>query len=63
MTLDKARKLIKVQADFGGSYNRHSAQLILTEVQKQHGQKAVDQLITEFRLDQIFDFVPGQRFT
>lgn len=62
MTLDKARQLIKVQADFGGSYNRHSARLILTEVAKEHGQKAVDQLIDEFKLDQIFDFRQGQDF-
>ena len=62
MTLDKARQLIKVQADFGGSYNRHSAKLILTEVAREHGQKAVDQLISEYRLDRIFDFETGQNF-
>jgi len=62
MTLDKARQLIKVQADFGGSYNRHSAQLILTEVAREHGQKAVDGLISEFQLDRIFDFETGQNF-
>ncbi|MCY3768514.1 MAG: hypothetical protein OXG56_03970 [Gammaproteobacteria bacterium] len=63
MTLDKARQLIRVQADFGGSYNRHSAQLILAEVSREHGQAAVDQLITEFRLSEIFDFEVGQEFT
>lgn len=62
MTLDKARQLIRVQADFGGSYNRHSAKLILTEVSREHGQAAVDQLIQEFKLDQIFDFEAGERF-
>ena len=62
MTLDKARELLKVQADFGGSYNRHSAKLILTEVAKLHGQKAVDQLIRDFRLNEIFDFEVGQTF-
>ena len=62
MTLDKARQLIKVQADFGGSCNRHSAKLILTEVAREHGQKAVDQLISDFRLDQIFDFETGENF-
>ncbi len=62
MTLDKAHQLIKVQADFGGSYNRHSAKLISTEVAREHGQKAVDQLISDFRLDQIFDFETGENF-
>ena len=62
MTLDKARQLLKVQADFGGSYNRHSAQLILTEVAREHGQQAVDRLIGEFQLDRIFDFEIGQNF-
>jgi len=32
MTLDKARELLKVQAGFGGFYNRNSAKLILAEV-------------------------------
>jgi hypothetical protein len=62
MTLDKARELLAVQADFGGFYNGNSAKLILSEVQKEHGQQAVDQLIRELRLDQIFDFKPGTRF-
>ncbi len=63
MTLDKARQLLKVQADFGGAYNRHSAKLILTEVSKEHGQAAVDQLIQEFKLNQIFDFTVGESFS
>jgi len=28
MTLEKARELLKVQADFGGSYNANGAKLI-----------------------------------
>lgn len=59
MTLTKARELLKVQADFGGSYNRHSAKLILQEVTREHGQKAADELIKEFELNRIFDFVVG----
>lgn len=62
MTLDRARQLLKVQADFGGFYNGNSAKLILSEVQKEHGQAAVDAFIREFRLDEIFGFEPGTRF-
>ncbi len=59
MTIDKARKLLKVQVDFGGSYNRHSAQLILAEVVREHGRKAADDLIVELALNRVFDFVVG----
>jgi hypothetical protein len=62
MTLDRARQLLKVQADFGGFYNANSAKLILSEVQKEHGQAAVDGLIRELRLDEIFGFELGTRF-
>lgn len=62
MTLDKARELLKVQADFGGFYNSNSAKLILSEVFREHGQVAVDQLIRELHLDRIFGFQPGNRF-
>jgi hypothetical protein len=62
MTLDRARQLLKVQADFGGFYNGNSAKLILSEVQKEHGQGAVDAFILELHLDEIFGFVPGTRF-
>ena len=62
MTLEKARQLLKVQADFGGFYNGNSAKLILSEVQREHGQAAVDQLIRELELDRIFGFEPGTRF-
>lgn len=62
MTLDRARQLLKVQADFGGFYNANSAKLILSEVQKEHGQTAVDLLIVELDLEAIFGFTPGTRF-
>ena len=51
-----------MQADFGGFYNGNSAKLILSEVQKEHGQQAVDGLIRELRLDAIFGFEPGTKF-
>ena len=62
MTLDQAKELLDVQADFGGFYNGNSAKLILAEVSREHGQAAVDQLIRECRLDQVFGFAPGSRF-
>ena len=62
MTLDRARQLLKVQADFGGFYNGNSAKLILSEVQKEHGQPAVDQMIQELDLLNIFGFEAGTRF-
>jgi hypothetical protein len=62
VTLEKAKKLLAVQADFGGFYNCNSAKLILSEVQREHGQAAVDQLIQELDLVRIFGFEPGTRF-
>jgi hypothetical protein len=62
MTLDRAHQLLKVQADFGGFYNANSAKLILSEVQREHGQIAVDGLIRALGLDAIFGFEPGTRF-
>jgi hypothetical protein len=62
MTVDRARQLLKVQADFGGFYNANSAKLILSEVQKEHGQMIVDQLIVELDLQRIFGFSPGTKF-
>lgn len=62
MTLDRARELLLQQAGFGSFYNGNSAKLILSEVQKEHGQQAVDRLIIECGLDKVFDFQPGTRF-
>ena len=60
MTLDKARQLLATQVSFGGGYNRNGARLILADVAREHGQAAVDMLIREFRLDQVFGFAPDQ---
>ncbi|MFP5381540.1 MAG: hypothetical protein ACLGG4_04685 [Gammaproteobacteria bacterium] len=62
MTLDRAKQMLEVQASFGGFYNGNSAKLILSEVQREHGQDAVDRLIRELQLDRIFGFEPGTRF-
>ena len=60
MTLEKARQLLQVQANMGGGYNRNGAKLILADVQKEHGQAAVDQLIRELNLETVFGFKPGE---
>ncbi|MBI2752498.1 MAG: hypothetical protein HYX46_03140 [Betaproteobacteria bacterium] len=62
MTLEKAKQLLKVQADFGGFYNANGAKLILAEVQREHGQPAVDRLILELELERIFGFKRGTVF-
>ncbi len=62
MTLEKARELLAVQAQMGGGYNRNGARLILAEVQREHGQQAVDAFISEFDLEQLFGFLPGTEF-
>ena len=63
MDLDKARELLATQAEFAGGYNRNAARLILAEVQKRHGQQAVDQLIRELGLDRVFGLAPGTDFS
>lgn len=60
MTLEKARELLQVQISLGSGYNRNSAKLILAEVQREHGQAAVDRLIRELELDAAFGFQPGE---
>ncbi len=62
MTLGKARELLAVQANMGGGYNRNGAKLILAEVQTDHGQAAVDDLIREFDFENLFGFKPGTVF-
>ena len=63
MTLDKAGELIGVQLQFGGGYNRNAVRLILGEVQREHGQAAVDALIRDLGLGQAFGLQPGTDFT
>lgn len=60
MTLEKARELLQVQISLGSGYNRNSAKLILAEVQREHGQAAVDRLIRELDLEATFGFRPGE---
>jgi hypothetical protein len=63
MTLDRARELITQQLSFGSGYNRNAVRLILGEVQRVHGQPAVDGLILELDLDQAFGLHPGTDFS
>jgi hypothetical protein len=62
MTLDRARELIATQLQFGSGYNRNAVRLILGEVQREHGQAAVDGLIRELSLEQAFGLKPGTDF-
>ena len=62
MTMEKARELLAVQANMGGGYNRGAARLILAEIQTDHGQAAVDDLIREFDFENLFGFKPGTVF-
>jgi hypothetical protein len=62
MTQDRARELITTQLQFGGGYNRNAVRLILGEIQREHGQGAVDGLIRELDLEQAFGLKPGTDF-
>ncbi len=61
MTIDKARELLQTQVSMGGGYNRNSAKLILAEIDKFHGQTAVDQLINDLELESKFGFKAGEK--
>ena len=63
MTLEKARELIATQLRFGGGYNRNAVRLILAEVQREHGQQAVDGLIRELGLERAFGLEEGTDFS
>ncbi len=62
MTLDQARTLIRTQVALGSGYNRHAVRLILGEVQRVHGQGAVDALIRELGLEHAFGLRPGMDY-
>jgi hypothetical protein len=63
VTPDKARELIATQLRFGSGYNRNAVRLILGEIQREHGQQAVDELIRSLELEQAFDLKPGTDFS
>lgn len=45
MTVDKALELLRNQSQIVGGHTQNGAKLILAEIQKEHGQEAIDQLI------------------
>ena len=62
MTLDKARELIETHVMMASGYNRNATKMVLGELNKDEGQQAVDQVIREFHLDELWDFQPGTHF-
>ena len=62
MTLDKARERLRINIDLGDVDNRNCAKLILAEVSELHGQQAVDNLISEFNLQQALVLKTGHIF-
>jgi len=63
MTLERAREIISQQLQFGGGYNRNAVRLLLGEVQREHGQAAVDGLIRDLALEKAFGLTPGTDFS
>jgi len=62
MTIEKAYELLEIQVYIGQGYNRNAARLILAEVQRDLGQAAIDRLITDLNMTEIFGFIIGQQF-
>ena len=60
MTLERVRDLLRLQTDFGGSYNRASARRILAEVKTEFGAEIATQLIIEFNLTESFGIKPDR---
>lgn len=63
MTLDRAREIITEQLIFGSGYNRNAVRLLLGEVQREHGQRAVEGLVRELGLEERFGLKPGTDFS
>ena len=62
MTLEKAHELIAMHVELGSGYNRNAARMVLGEVMRDHGQDAVDQLIRDYDLEQLWGIEPGTHF-
>ena len=62
MTLDKARELIETHVMMASGYNRNATKMVLGELNRDEGQQAVDKIIREFHLDELWDFQPGTHF-
>jgi hypothetical protein len=61
MMLDRAPEIIAQQLQFGGGYNRNAVRLL--QVQREHGQAAVDSLIRELDLEEAFGLKLGVDFS
>lgn len=62
MTSEKVKDLLEIQVSIGQGYNRNAARLILAEEQRDLGQSAVDHLINDLNIHDIFGFNSGQEF-
>jgi len=62
MTLDKAREIIADHVAIAGGYNQTATKMVLGELQKDEGQAAVDAVIIEFNLQELWGFAPGTHF-
>ena len=62
MTLDKAREIIAERVAISGGYNQTATKMVLGELQKDEGQAAVDTIIREFNLEELWGYAPGTRF-
>jgi hypothetical protein len=60
MTIDRARQLLKSRPILAASTTQFGQ--ADSEVQREHGQVAVDGLIRELALEAVFGFQPGTRF-
>lgn len=63
MTLEKTNELVAMHADLGSGYNRNAVKMVLGEVDRDHGQAAVDKLIRDYGLEEQWEINPGTKFT
>ncbi len=54
--------MIETHAMMASGYNRNAAKMVLGELNRDEGQQAVDRLIREFHLDDLWGFQPGTHF-
>ncbi len=63
MILERAREPVSQPLAFGGGHNRNAVRLILSEVQREYGQAAVDRLIDETDLSTALGLRRGTDFS
>lgn len=62
MTLEKTHGLIAMHKPPGSGYKQNAAKLVLGEVMRDHGQAAVDSLVREYGLEELWDIKHGTKF-